>query len=392
MRVCVVGPGTRFLSGITYYTYNLVDALSERVETQALLLRRLLPRFLYPGAARVGQQITTLELPGTVKRYDGIDWYWSITLVRALAFLRRERPTVLVLQWWTGTALHTYLALALAARLLGIRLVIEFHEALDTGEERIPVVGGYVRALAPRLFRRADAHVVHSDYDRELVCGRYGLDPAGVAVIPHAVYHHYAGGRRTREAPEGCCNLLFFGVIRPYKGLEDLVRAFELIPEGELDRYWLTVVGETWEGHDEPLELIARSPRADRITLVNRYVTDEEADGWFGGADIVVLPYHRSSQSGPLHMAFAYGLPVVATSVGGLPEAAAEYAGSVLVPPRDPAALLAGIAQASMLTGRSFAHPQSFSRTAERYLELLANLEKSADAGGRLPPVPATGR
>ena len=94
------------------------------------------------------------------------------------------------------------------------------------------------------------------------------------------------------------------------------------------------MVGETWEGWTLPAELIAASPAADRITLVNRYVTDAEVDRFFAEADVVVLPYRRSSASGPLHIAMSHGLPVVVTAVGGLVEAAEHYSGTVFVPGR----------------------------------------------------------
>jgi glycosyltransferase involved in cell wall biosynthesis len=144
------------------------------------------------------------------------------------------------------------------------------------------------------------------------------------------------------------------------------------MPPEEAARYWLTVVGETWEGTTEPAELIAGSPHRDRITFVNRYVTDEEAEGYFGGADVIVLPYHRSSQSGPLHIAFAHGKPVVVTSVGGLVEACADYAGAVMVEPRDPVALLEGIRRAAALEG-PFEHPATFAAAAARYRDLVGS-------------------
>ena len=131
-RVCIVGPGTRFLSGITYYTYGLAGALAGEVRVSAVLMRRLLPRFLYPGRRRVGTDISTIALPDGVRAYDGVDWFWLPSLLGALRFLRREKPDVLVLQWWTGTVLHSFLALAFAARRRGARVVIEFHESLDT--------------------------------------------------------------------------------------------------------------------------------------------------------------------------------------------------------------------------------------------------------------------
>lgn len=381
-RVCVVGPGTRFLSGITYYTFGLVGALAPDVRVSAILMRRLLPRFLYPGKDRVGTDISTIAMPDGVRSYDGVDWFWLPSLIGALRFLRREKPDVVVLQWWTGTVLHSFLALAAAARRRGATVVIEFHESLDTAEDRVAVFSRYVNLVAPRLFAMADQFVVHSTFDRDLIVSRFGLPEDAFHVVPHASYDTYADSAAEvhRAAPEGVVNLLYFGIIRPFKGVEDLVRAFDGIPEDEADRFWLTVVGETWEGHTLPGELIAASPRRDRITFVNRYVADDEVDGFFRGADVVVLPYHRSSMSGPLNVAIHYGLPLVVTSVGGLVEAAAEYGGAVFVEPRDPESLRAGILVAEALVGRRFEVTHDWPRTRELYGEVIAAALVSSSA------------
>lgn len=373
-RVCVVGPSTRFLSGITYYTFGLANALSRRLEVSAILMRRLLPAMLYPGRSRVGAGLSSLTLEPAVSRFDGVDWSWLRSLPSALWFLRRQRPDVLVLQWWTGTVLHTYLALAAVARALGARIVIEFHETLDTGETKLGWVRRYVALAAPHLFRLASGYVVHSEHDRRLVSDLYGLPPERIEIIPHATYDHYRSGGQWRAAPPDCCNLLYFGVIRPFKGLEDLIHAFDAIPDGEIGRYWLTVVGETWERWTLPTELIARSRRRDRITFINRYVSDREVDEIFGGADVVVLPYRRSSQSGPLHIAMNYGLPVVVTDVGGLGEAVREYEGAALADPANPDSLRAAIEEAAAWRGTRFGDPRSWSATAERYREFLSKV------------------
>jgi glycosyltransferase involved in cell wall biosynthesis len=369
-----VGPGTRFLSGITYYTFGLIGALAPDARVSAVLMRRLLPRFLYPGKDRVGTEISTIALPDGVASYDGVDWYWLPSLFGALRFLKREKPDVVVLQWWTGTVLHSFLAIAVAARRRGAKIVIEFHESLDTAEDKFALFSRYVNRVAPRLFRMADQYVVHSEFDRNLIVDRFGLPADAFHVVPHASYDTYANSSTEvhRAAPEGVVNLLYFGIIRPFKGVEDLVRAYEGIPEDQADRFWLTVVGETWEGHTLPTDLIAASPRKDRITLVNRYVQDDEVDGFFRGADVVVLPYHRSSMSGPLNVAINYGLPVVVTSVGGLVEAASEYAGAVFVEPRDPDSLRAGILEAAGLVGQEFEGAHDWARTGELYGEVIS--------------------
>jgi glycosyltransferase involved in cell wall biosynthesis len=378
-QVCVVGAGTRFLSGISYYTLRLANALARSNDVSVILMRQLLPTCLYPGRARVGLSLTDLEWAPGVRVFNGVDWYWLPSILRAFIFMLRQRPDVIVLQWWSGTVLHSYLALALVARLLGARVVIEFHEVLDTGEARLLLARLHVRFVAPLLVLLAQGFVFHSDYDRAAFETRYRLGERPVALIPLGPFDHHKSTDQLdgcRSAPVSSCNLLFFGVIRPFKGLEDLIVAFDAIPEDEITGYRVTVVGETWEGWTLPAELIAGSRYRDRITFVNRYVRDEEVAAFFARADAVVLPYHRSSASGPLHVAMSCGLPVVVTRVGGLTEAVANYEGAILVPPRDPAALRCALAEVAAMRGKRFADPHAWERTVDQYETLFAALRR----------------
>ena len=375
LRVCVVGPGTRFLSGITYYTYSLIEALGGAGHRcSALFIRRLVPERLYPGRARVGAQLTELRLPPDVRGVDGIDWYWGWSLVRAITFLAKERPQVLVLQWWTGAVLHTYLVLAVVARLFGAKVVVEFHETQDVGEARLPFARRYMDILGRSLLRLCAAQLAHSDFDRGLLKERYGLQRS-VALVPHAGYEYLPTRPALRAAPPEAINLLYFGVIRPFKGVEDLIAAWDLLG-ADRSRFWLTIVGETWEGWELPSRLIASAPDGDRITFVNRYVTDAEAAGYFAGADVVVLPYHRSSSSGPLQIAMGRGLPAVVTRVGGLVEATARYSGVVLVEPGSPAALAEGINRAAALVGQRFTGVSTWANTVRCYSELFDGMSR----------------
>lgn len=376
-RVCVVGAGTRFLSGISYYTIQLANALAHSLQTSVITMDRLLPRRLYPGRARVGAPLTRLRFDEAVRVLPGVDWYWGPGIIRTLRRLRDERPDFVLLQWWSGTVLHTYLLLSLAARRRGSRLVVEFHEVLDTGESRSRLARVYARLMGGLVVRLARGFVVHSEFDRELLGRAYRLGERPVAVIAHGPFDQYNRGAHEngpRPVARDVCNLLYFGVIRPFKGVEDLVRAFDLIPDEEISGFWLTVVGETWEGWTRPRELIASSRHRDRITFADRYVDDEEAGNFLNGADVMVLPYHRSSTSGPLHVAMSRGLPVVVTRVGGLPEAVRGYEGAILVPPRDPESLRAALKSASGLRGRRFADPHSWQRSLAGYERLFAAL------------------
>lgn len=382
LRVCVVGPGTRFLSGISYYTLRLINAFAKSHRTSAILMRQLLPTRLYPGRERVGKSLTRLAYHPDADVFDGVDWYWLPSIVPALLMIWKNKPDVLVLQWWTGTVFHSYLPLVLLARLLGAKVVIEFHEVLDTAEARIPLVRAYVGVIGPLLVRLSHAFVIHSSFDLPALRERYPLGDRSVAIIPCALFDHYQlaeGQQPQRSAPAECCNLLFFGVIRPYKGLEDLVAAFEAIPEDKIDNFWLTVVGEPWEDWTLPLEMIEKSRYRDRITVITRYVPDEEVAAYFAGADAVVLPYHRSSASGPVHVTMSQGLPLVVTSVGGLTEAVAGYEGAIMVPPKSPEQLRDALLRVLDMRGRRYEDPHSEERIVERFTKLFASLDKSAE-------------
>jgi glycosyltransferase involved in cell wall biosynthesis len=267
--------------------------------------------------------------------------------------------------------------LALAARLLGAKVIVEFHETQDTGEARIRLAHAYVEAVRPLLMRLASGFVVHSNYDLQILKTKSGFTDQPITVIPLGPFDHGCPLRTDqsdRAGDSSCCNLLFFGVIRPFKGLEDLITAFNLIPKDQISNYRLTIVGETWEGWTIPEELITESPYKDRITFANRYVTDEELAAFLAAADAVVLPYHRSSASGPLHTAMSWGLPVVITNVGGLPEAVANYEGALLIPPKDPTALRRALTEVSTMRGRRFADSQSWERTVTLYTAMFSTL------------------
>lgn len=380
LKVCVVGSGTRFVSGISYYTYFLARALNQHHHVVSILMRHLIPTRWYPGRKRVGHSVMAYDLASEVETFDGVDWWGWPSVPRAVSFLRSHQPHVLILQWWSASVLPWYLLLARQARRAGSVVVLELHEDLDTGEAKLPLIGWFARRGLKALCGRASIFIVHSTWDRERFSASLGISPERFRVIRHPPYpiHEVAPGeapgpppaRSPGERPE--LTVLFFGTIRPYKGLEHLVEAFEQIRRDSQLPWKLMVVGETWEGWTLPLELIENSPYRADIELVNRYVTDQEAAAFFQRADVVALPYLRSSASGPLAITQACGLPVVVTAVGGLVESVAGYSGAVLVPPGSPDDLAQGLLDAADLRGRSHPQPVTWQGVAQLYADIFA--------------------
>ena len=395
-RVVVVGSGRHFASGISHYTYLLSCALVDEYKVGALLMRRLVPERLYPGRDHVGADVAgSVVYPPEVSVYDGVDWNWGRSLAGALRYLDEQRPTVVIFEWWTGAVLHTYLRLARHASRLGAKIILEWHEGQDVGEAAMPIARRYVRTLMPRLLSLVDAHVVHSDFDLKAIPAAYNLQNTIVRVMPHGPYHHVvsaenARGDATRDTSDNApFRLLNFGVIRPYKGVEDLVEAFSMLDREQASQFRLVIVGETWEGCTGPDEAIARSPHADLIDRVDRYVSDEELADYVGQADAIVLPYHRSSLSGPLFIAMTAGLPTVVTAVGGLVEVVEDYEGAVLVPPKDPVALRDALLKLPARRGERYSNPRSWQQTLDSYRALINELggDRGAGASASTEPI-----
>jgi glycosyltransferase involved in cell wall biosynthesis len=193
-----------------------------------------------------------------------------------------------------------------------------------------------------RLLERMDAVIAHSQHGAERLRGELGLDPATVHVIPHGAFDYLTELPDERPLPPELAAVegpvvLFFGLLRPYKGIDVLIEAFNDIGGAEL---W--VVGMP-RMPIEPLRELAAEVRG-RVRFVPRFVDDAEIPAFFRRADIVVLPYREIDQSGVLYTALAFGRPIVLTDVGGFSEVAAQGAARA-VRPNAPVELAAAIQQ-----------------------------------------------
>ncbi len=374
--ISVVGPSTRFLSGISYYTIRLCNALSEKSPVNAILFRNMLPKRLFPGWKRVGISTSSVCLSDAVYVAEVLDWYNPFSWATGAQRIRRS--DVVIFEWWTSSVVHMFLALLLLSGRKA-RIIIEFHEVVDPLEYAILPLRMYAKAMGRIIRRNASRFIVHSEHDRELIASQYRIHPSRIAVIPHGLYDQYPILRKEESKSQlgvrGKFVLLFFGLLRPYKGVSHLIQAFEKLPPSILEETALIIAGEAWEDQ-ESLGRIKNSPVSDKIILENRYISDEDIPVFFSAADLLVLPYTRASQSGVAHIGIAYGLPILATQVGGLVESLGTYAGTRFTRPGDND----GLAEAMkdlILRGRGerFEPPEEmrWNRIAERFMNEIAN-------------------
>ena len=213
-------------------------------------------------------------------------------------------------------------------------MIIEFHEILDPLENNMWLLRVYVKLISKILFNNLDAYVVHSNYDRDIIQKVFNLKKEKVFVVPHGPYNHSIKEIKIKKN-KNIFNILFFGLIRNYKGLEYLLEAFNKIPQELIGNFRLNVVGEIWDNREKIYSAIENSKYRDKIKLINKYVSDEDVNKYFTLADVVVLPYTRASQSGVAQIAVSYGKPVIISKVGGLKEALKNYNGAFFVEPKN---------------------------------------------------------
>lgn len=377
-HVVIIGPSGRFLSGISYFTLRLSNALAEESDAvTAVLFRNMLPKRLFPGWKRVGKDLSSGQYLKQINRYEIIDWYNPITWISA-AFHARGADMV-ILEWWTASVAHMYLAILCMMNRRPV--VIEFHEVVDPLEESVGVIRTYSRVMGRLIRRLASQYVVHSEADKELISTQYGIDPGRITVIPHGLYDQYPviepGEAKMRIGIGEKYCILFFGLLRPYKGVTNLIEAFESLPADVRSEVHLLIAGEAWEDHASVTRAL-QSEYRKQITIVDRYISDEEISLYFSAADVLVIPYIRASQSGVAHIGMAFGLPIVASKVGGLVESLGMYQGTWFVEPGKPEEITRVLEDTYHARGSRFQPPEElrWEKIADQWLKLCDSMKR----------------
>jgi glycosyltransferase involved in cell wall biosynthesis len=246
---------------------------------------------------------------------------------------RRRRPDIVHWQW----APLPRLDLPVLRRIPARGTIFTAHDVLPRRS-----AGAVERWRA--LYDSCDRVITHSENGRARLLGEVGVDPARVVIVPHPVLADVRGPEPPDRRASGD-RVLFFGLLRPDKGLDVLIEALPALA-ARVPGVQLEVVGSP-RMPIEPLRARAGALGvADRISWDPRFVTDEEAAAAFARATVICLPYREIENSGVLAEALRHGLVPVTTAVGGLPEILARYDLPAPVAIDDVAGLAARLAEA----------------------------------------------
>jgi D-inositol-3-phosphate glycosyltransferase len=338
-RVILIGPGPGTRGGIAQFNTELTRRLRETGAAATILgYRRTYPVFARAGRQGTDPSARRDDVPSDSCLVPWFPWTWT----RAATTLRRESPDVVVFQWWHPiTALSSWYV-ARQARRGGARVVFVCHNAWP--HEGFP--------LAERLTRLAlrTAHSIVALSDPVASELRRLLPEVPVSVIPHPPFSALEPTgdsavnvwRDRIDARPDAKIVLFFGNVRPYKGLRDLIDAFPNVAASA--NAVLVVAGTFFESIEDYRARIEELGLGDSVRLFDGYVPNEQVAPLFELSDLIVLPYRSASQSGVIPLAATFRKPVVATTAGGLAEALDGV--GIVVPPEDPDALGAAVVRA----------------------------------------------
>lgn len=310
MRIAILSCFYPYRGGIAQFNACLYNELSKDNDVKAFNFTRQYPEILFPGKT---QYVTPDDEAVPVESTPLLDTANPFTYVKTLREIRRWKPDLVIVRYWMS-----WFAPSLGYITRALRKECKVISILDN-----------VIPHEPRFFDTPlTKYFLKGSNGSVTLCESVGEDLARIApdikrtAIQHPLYSHF-GQKKDRTETEkalgleqGKKNILFFGLIRHYKGLDILLEAFGQLDEG----YQLIIAGEPYESMDRHYEIISRTGIEDRVYIFPKYIKDSEVSDYFSVADVVAMPYRSATQSGVSSVSYHFEVPMIVTDVGGLNE------------------------------------------------------------------------
>ncbi|MBK8501185.1 MAG: glycosyltransferase [Saprospiraceae bacterium] len=325
----IIGPAYPLRGGLATFNHRFAEELNNSdLHTIIYTFKLQYPSFLFPGTSQLDfeQNYNDLEIRPRINSLDPFNWRKVAGEIVAL------NPDIVICRYWLpllAPCLGSILKLVKKkcnAKIIGLvdNLIPHEHRPGD-------------KVLTTYFMSSIDYFVVLSEKVRQDIASFKVNKP--IIKLPHPVYDSYGESVSKEESRDRLglehqsTYLLFFGFVRPYKGLDLLLKALAdpVLTDSSVN---LIIAGEFYEKIDRYKQLIESLKIGQRIRLCPGYVPNQEVKYYFSACDLVALPYRSATQSGIAPIAFNFGKPVLTTNVGGLPETVREGINGFVSDPR----------------------------------------------------------
>ena len=310
MKIVLIGPFPPYRGGISMFNHSLSRELSEKHEVHRISFSLLYPKIFFPGKSQ------RFEFQGdssseTISSINPISW------LKTAKHINKIKPNLVIFQYW-----HPFFAQAFSSiaqrinKLNDLKIVINCNNIFPH-EKMI-----YGSSLSKKFFKYGDHFIVMADSVKKDLLS---IVPNASCIDAHHPIYDVFGKRTDKETAKDILGInskrviLFFGLVRKYKGLDLLIEASKNL-KMELTDFKIVVAGECYTNQNKYVELAKKLKVDDSFIFNFRFVKNEEVSNYFSAADVVILPYKSATQSGIVPIAYHFNVPVISTNVGGLQE------------------------------------------------------------------------
>ena len=314
MKIALVSVAPPYRGGISTHSAILSEHLSESHSVRVFNFIRQYPDYLFLGKTQFFNdgEFSSFQ---SIRSIDSIGpGSWKVTARQIVEYA----PDLVIYRFW-----NPFFALSMGSIAKSIRKISPEIKQIALCDNVISHESSFIDSwLTMRLFNQLDGFLVQSNgVGNEL---KNLIPNAIIEKRFHPIYDNYGPNidkiyARQKHGIKAKHLILYFGIVREYKGVDVLIRAAQLLKEKVQD-FHILAVGESYGNADKYNSLITELEVSDVFTWVNRFISDSEVSTYFSASDVMALPYLSASQSGIVQVAYNFNIPVVVTNVGGLPE------------------------------------------------------------------------
>ncbi len=324
-----------FRGGIAQFNALMYREMEKQHDVKAFTFKRQYPNLLFPGQT---QYVTDNDVADKIPSRAVLDTINPFTYIKTAREIKRSNPDVIITKYWM-----TFFAPSLGfvlGRFKGRAVRISVLDNVIPHERRF-----FDHAFNRYFLKRNDGFVVMSD---KVLADLLHYQPeAKYLRMDHPVYDQFGPRLAQQDALKSLGieytpshkYLLFFGIIRKYKGLDLLIEAMSKLGED----YQLIIAGEVYGAFDDYQAIIDQHALSQRVHLFNHYIPDDKVGLYFSASDVCVLPYRSATQSGIISISKHFEIPVIATDVGGLKESITHGETGLMVERPEPALIAESI-------------------------------------------------
>ncbi len=321
MKIAILSCFYPYRGGISQFNASIFNELGKNNIVAAFNFKRQYPSFLFPGKT---QFVTKEDNAVPIESISLLDTANPFSYIATAKAIREWKPDLLIMRYWMS-----YFAPSQGWVARGMEKNCKVISILDNVIPHEPHF--FDRPFTKFYLKNNDGFVVLCDSVKEDLLQ---LKPdAKYIVSPHPLYSHFGKMISRGEAAKNIGadpnkkTILFFGLIRDYKGLDILIEAFSQLENG----YQLIIAGEPYGSFDKYDKMIQSSKHKESIILYTKYINDSEVASFFCASDVCVLPYRSATQSGISSISYHFEVPLITTDVGGLKETIADSGTGIVV-------------------------------------------------------------